>query len=66
MTAIHAVPIANMIVTMMRDYCGQVGVEITEPSAPPDPRTEHADAFRRDRSNRFPIPTLFPLGHLFP
>ena len=26
--------IANMIAVMIRDYCGRVGVEIAEPSAP--------------------------------
>ena len=26
--------IANMIAVMIRDYCGRVGVEIDEPSAP--------------------------------
>ncbi len=26
--------IANMIAVMIRDYCGRVGVEIGEPSAP--------------------------------
>ena len=26
--------IANMITVMIRDYCGRVGVEIAEPSAP--------------------------------
>jgi len=27
--------IANMIAVMIRDYCGRVGVEITEPQALP-------------------------------
>jgi hypothetical protein len=65
-TAMQAVPIANIIAIMIRDYCGRVRVEIAEPNTPTDFRVAHADTFRRDRSSRFPAPTLFLIGNLIP
>jgi hypothetical protein len=38
--------IANMIAVMIRDYCGRVGVEIAEPSAPSAVRLPRAKSKR--------------------